>query len=126
VTQATVTSGKRASVPVQGERAIELVAGQQLTVSANGSTQIAAANVERTTAWQEGRLVIDNEPLASVILRINRYTTRSLSVGDDGTGALRISGVFDSRDVDGFVSTITHYLPVDAQTTADSIRLVHR
>lgn len=126
VTRATVVPGKRTSVSLPRERAIELVAGQQLTVSANGNTQIETANVERTTAWQEGRLVIDNEPLSSVILRVNRYTTRSLSVADDGTGALRISGVFDSRDVDGFVSTITHYLPVEAETTADSIRLVHR
>jgi ferric-dicitrate binding protein FerR (iron transport regulator) len=48
-------------------------------------------------------------------------------IGDSQTGELRISGVFHTGDVDGFVSTIVEYLPVRAQKQADGTTLLtHR
>jgi transmembrane sensor len=63
--------------------------------------------------------VFDNEPLANVIQRMNRYGPRHIIVGDDHTGSLRISGVFHEGDVDGFVSTIAAYLSVSARERPD-------
>ncbi len=105
---------------------IELAAGQELSVSASGTASIRRADVRRATAWQSGQLVFDNEALSSVIERVNRYATRPLSLADEQTANLKISGVFNTGDVDGFVSTITHYLPIEARVTARTVRLSHR
>jgi transmembrane sensor len=108
-------------------RGIELVAGEQLTMSPTTAPSIEQVNVERATAWQNGQLVFENEPLSSVVARVNRYAERPIELADAQTSGLRISGVFRAGDVDGFVSTITHYLPVRAeQGESGSVRLSRR
>ena len=107
------------SNPVQREETrneIILSPGEQLVISPKTLPKIEAVDIERATAWQSGQLVFDNEPLSSVVERVNRYASQTVGVADEQTAALRISGVFNTGDINGFVSTITHYLPIQAET----------
>jgi len=62
-----------------------------------------------------------------VVARINRYARHGVVIADTQTSQLRISGVFHTGDIDGFVSTIVAYLPVSADKSADgTTRLAHR
>ena len=97
-----------------GEKVVKLDPGEQLAVKADGSQKVASVNVNRITAWQSGQLVFDNEPLSSVVERVSRYSTVPVTVADGKTGALRMSGVFNTGDVAAFVEAVTHYLPVTA------------
>src|SRR3546814_4699192 len=63
-------------------------------------------DVGRAVAWESGHLVFADEPLSSVVERINRYATRPVKVDRD-IGKLRISGVFRTGDLDTFVDTVT-------------------
>lgn len=113
--------------PVDDGYGIELGVGDQLLVSAHAAPSIAPASIERTTAWEDGRLIFEGEPLSMVARRMNRYSRRPLVIADAQTAELRISGVFKTNDVDGFVATITHYFPLHAQTRGDgTIELRHR
>ena len=56
------------------------------------------ANVERTLAWRERRLVFDGEPLASVVEEFNRYNSPPLVVSDARLREQHISGVFGAND----------------------------
>jgi transmembrane sensor len=98
---------------------IYLDPGEQLVMSSGGTAQVSHVDIERVTAWERGEIVFDNEPLASVVQRMNRYGPRHIIVGDDRTGDLKISGVFHEGDVDGFVSTIAAYLSVIAHERPD-------
>lgn len=98
---------------------IYLDPGEQLVMSSSGAPRVSQVDVERVTAWERGEIVFDNEPLASVIQRMNRYGRRHIIVGDDRAASLRISGVFHEGDVDGFVSTIAAYLSVSARERPD-------
>ena len=98
---------------------IYLDPGEQVVMSSSGAPQVSHVDIERVTAWERGEIVFDNEPLASVIQRMNRYGPRHIIVGDDRAANLRISGVFHEGDVDGFVSTIAAYLSVRAQERPD-------
>lgn len=122
--------GSNGSVPSdvrQATRGIELAAGQQLAVAEDTRLEVATVNLERATAWQEGRLVFEDEPLSTVITRVNRYTRRPVRIEDPRTAQLRISGVFNTGDIEGFVATLTDYLPVQAQHGEDgSILLMPR
>lgn len=95
-------------------RSVELHAGQQLAALPEKQPEIAPANIQRVTAWQEGQLMFDNEPLSSVVGRVNRYTATPLVIRDPKVAAMRISGVFNTGDIAGFVDVVTHYLPVRA------------
>lgn len=101
----------------------KLEAGEQLSVSASGETRIGPANTERATAWQSHQIVFDDEPLMSAIERINRYSKDRLELADGVVAALRISGVFRTGNLAGFVETLTQYLPVDAERHRDVILL---
>jgi transmembrane sensor len=106
-----------------GIRTGQLEAGEQLTVSPDGTTRVVPANLDRVTAWQSRQIILDDEPLASAIERINRYSKDRLVLGDGAVGALRISGVFRTGNLAGFVETLTHYLPVDSERRRDVILL---
>jgi transmembrane sensor len=104
-----------------------LDAGDQLVLSPSASPSIVHVNVDRTTAWENGEVIFENDPLSAVVARINRYTQHRIVIDDTATAELRISGVFHTGDVEGFISTVVSYLPVRAQRTPDgTIRLLHR
>jgi transmembrane sensor len=114
-----------ASIQSQLPDRIALDAGEQLVVSPSGKPKVTRVNVERTTAWQNGQLVFEDEPLGTVLARISRYGTQNIVAADAACAELRISGVFREGDIEGFLSTITSYLPVTAQQMSDgSIRVV--
>ena len=98
---------------------IYLDPGEQLVMSSGGLPQVSRVDLERVTAWERGEIVFDNEPLANVVQRMNRYGPRRIIVGDDRAAILKISGVFHEGDVDGFVSTIAAYLSVTAHERPD-------
>jgi transmembrane sensor len=91
-----------------------LQAGEQLAVLPDGTEKIAKVDVNRVTAWERGQLIFDNEPLSAVVARVNRYSTTPIDIADAKTGALRMSGVFNTGDTAAFIEAVTHYLPVRA------------
>jgi transmembrane sensor len=101
-------------VPPDWQR-IALDPGEQLVIAAHAPPHVSRVSVRRVTAWQRGQLVFKNEPLQQVLTSINRYIPEPIVAGDARTAGMRISGVYQAGDVDGFVSTIVHYLPVRAR-----------
>jgi transmembrane sensor len=93
---------------------VELQAGQQLATDAGAAPHIVAASVPRVTAWTAGQLIFDNEPLRSVVDRVNRYSDTQVVVADPALGERKISGVFNAGDPQGFVDIVTRYLGVRA------------
>jgi transmembrane sensor len=105
---------------------ITLDVGEQVVFSPKAPPSVARVNLGQTTAWENGEIVSDNDTLATVVARMNRYAQHVLIIGDPQTGELRLSGVFHTDDVEGFVSTIEAYLPISAQKDADgTTRLMH-
>jgi transmembrane sensor len=104
---------------------VELKAGQQLAAADTAPPVIEQTDIQRVTAWTNGQVIFDNEALSSVVARVNRYTRVPIVISDSKVGAMRISGVLNEGDVNGFVDIVTHYLPVRASTNeAGNIALV--
>jgi len=115
-----------AALPVVSPRrhSVELRAGQQLAALPQTPPEVAPANIQRTIAWTNGQLMFDNESLSAVVERVNRYSATPIVIDDPKVASLRISGVFNTGDINGFVDIVTHYLPVDAVTEeSGAIRL---
>jgi transmembrane sensor len=106
---------------------ITLDVGEQVVFSPKAPPSVAHVNIGQATAWENGEVVSDNDTLATIVGRMNRYAQHALIIGDPETAQLRISGVFHTDDVEGFVSTIEAYLPVAAEKDSDgTTRLAHR
>ena len=121
-------SGERTSAtpvrPPGDGSSIALDVGQQLVMSSRDAPRVTHVDVERVMAWERGNIVFNDEPLASVVERMNRYTSRRIVVADERVATLRISGMFHVGDVRGFVSTLTSYLPVKAEEHRDGSLLM--
>jgi len=122
-----VGSDKPAAISVVAARhsaaPIELHAGQELAALAEQPPTIAPANIQRVTAWTNGQLMFVDESLATVVARVNRYTDTPIEIDDPKAARMKISGVFNTGDVAGFVEIITRFLPVEAVDT-DSGKIV--
>jgi transmembrane sensor len=106
---------------------ITLDVGEQVVFTPKAPPSVVHVNIGQATAWENGEIVSDNDTLATLVGRMNRYAQHALIIGDPETAQLRISGVFHTDDVEGFVSTIEAYLPVVAEKDPDgTTRLAHR
>jgi transmembrane sensor len=106
---------------------ITLDAGEQVVFSPKAPPSVARVNLGQATAWENGEIVSENDSLVALVARINRYTQHAVIIGDTQTGELRISGVFHTGDIEGFVNTIVAYLPVRAEKETDGTTyLTHR
>lgn len=101
-----------------------MVPGQELISSlSSGAVKVVPAMMERSLAWEDGRLDFVDEPLARAVERINRYTDTPIVVGDPAAGRLLVNGVFDAGDTRSFVRGMTALFPLSAQYDAAKVTL---
>jgi transmembrane sensor len=97
--------------------AVTLDPGQQL-VAEGASDTVRSVDASEANAWEQGKVVFDDELLPAAVSRFNRYAHRPWRV-DPALGALRISGVFDVDNPDAFIGAVTAYFNLDAQAGAN-------
>ncbi|WP_447752234.1 FecR family protein [Sphingopyxis fribergensis] len=104
-----------ASVEASEGRSIgnQLVPGQELVANlASGSATIMPVDTERSLSWEGGRLIFVDEPLASAVERVNRYSDIPIIIGDAAAGRQLVNGVFDAGDTRSFVAGVTALFPI--------------
>lgn len=84
------------------------------------------AEAERALDWRGGFLHFDDTPLAEAAAEFNRYSGRTLLMGDDATAALRIGGNFRWSNVDGFVRLLEQGFDVRVERRGEIIVLHSR
>jgi transmembrane sensor len=100
--------------PRDADPQIDLAAGETLQVHQDGkAVRLPRVDVSRVTAWQNGKMFFDNEPLASAAERVNRYAAEQIQV-DPAAANIGISGVFNAGDARAFIEAVTAYFPVKA------------
>lgn len=92
---------------------LSLKAGEQLVAARNRAPAIRSADLQAAVAWESGHLVFRDEPLESVVARVNRYARHPVYI-DPALTDRRISGVFNAGDVPSFVNAVTSYLHLQA------------
>lgn len=67
---------------------------------------------DNSLAWRNGKLVLDDLALNDALPLINRYLDTPLMVADNITGAIRIGGIYNIRELNTLVATLPKVLPV--------------
>jgi transmembrane sensor len=111
--------------PSPGRPSVQLRAGQQLVVLPQKPPEIEVADIQRVTAWTSGQLIFSDEPLFEVVARVSHYSKAPIIISDPKIAQERISGVFNTGDVPGFLDIVTQYYPVAAVTDGEG-RIVLR
>jgi transmembrane sensor len=107
--------------PIGTPASFDLKAGQQLSAVVGSPPLIRYVDLDNVSAWETGQLIFDDQPLSKVVDTVNRYSNTVQLAIDQHTADIRISGVFRTGDIPGFVDIVTSYLPVKAVDTGGKI-----
>jgi transmembrane sensor len=83
----------------------------------------AAAEIERSLAWRDGRIVLEGETLDEAVAQFNRFNARKLVVSDPGLAAERIVGQFRSNEPLTFAGAVATTLGARIDEEGETIRL---
>jgi transmembrane sensor len=85
---------------------------------------LSEQELDRRTAWQSGRIVIDHEPLEDALREIERYTTSRFVFGEEALRSVRMNAVIKAGDIAGLTRYLRSELHIGARgTTAGTIVL---
>jgi len=92
---------------------VDLVAGQGLTVSADGAIgkvgEVAPGSI---APWRKGLVRFENTPLRDALLELERYGATGLTIRDPIVAAMPIGGSFQIDRPEAFARMVTQILPV--------------
>jgi transmembrane sensor len=109
----------------KGERRVEMDAGSRFVAANATDWAISTVDTAKESAWLQGRLVFDGEPLSAVVAEMNRFSERKLALADPTLGATPVSGVFRTGQIDAFVAALKTYGLADVgRADAQQVQLV--
>ena len=107
--------------PSGGLLAFRLNAGQRLALEPFDATpRISSIDPKWVGGWLQGRLHYLDEPLGSVVVDLDRYSTRRIIVADPRVARLRVTAVVSVHDIDAWVASLSAAFPVRVVRRADS------
>lgn len=126
------SEGSRVTVTVQeglvevsgpsgaGAQTWRIAAGNRITYDTrNRTADIDVVDPARKVAWQEGRLEYFATPLSVVVEDINRYSGRSVELGDQTLAQLEYTGSVFTGAIDDWLAGIESTFPVRVLVTRE-------
>lgn len=89
-----------------------LTAGMVAQSASGQPLSVGAGDVATLTAWRQGKVVFRDQPLAEVVHEMNRYLRQPIHLTDSRLNYLRMAGVFNVYDAEGFLQALQTHLPV--------------
>ncbi|UXU89590.1 FecR family protein [Burkholderia sp. S-53] len=117
-----------------GSVAVAVGAHAPVTLQPNQSVIVEAGRIgmpERfdpadALGWRDGRLVFDGTPLSVAIVEIRRYRTAPVDL-DPRVANLRLSGQFNTDNVDALLDMLPGILPLKVKRSANgAVTVAHR
>ncbi|MCB5184864.1 FecR domain-containing protein [Methylobacillus gramineus] len=96
----------------------DLVANEQLLIK-NGTVSLGKAQAQDASAWRSGWLVFNDTHLEDAVPVINAFRHQPLTLADEATARLRLTGRFRTHDQHSLEQALPAILPVTIQSKAD-------
>lgn len=95
------------------EEPAALVPGTELVAAVSDkAAHVQPADPARALSWETGLISFTDEPLASAVERMNRYSQDKLYVGNAAAAQTTVNGLFVGGDTEAFIEGVTGVLPV--------------
>ncbi|MGR6328970.1 FecR family protein [Sphingomonas sp. XXL09] len=128
--QVAVTEGTVAVWPSDARGAMTILEAGHFATFAPGQptpvTGAAPAAIQRSLAWRDGEIALENETLGYAIGEFNRYNRRQIVLADDSLKDERLVGLFQIDNPDEFVAMLATSFDMVATTTPQQIRLTKK
>jgi transmembrane sensor len=127
--QVSVTDGSVAMTSPTTPHALELRRGDIGRVASDGTallvTGTAGAAASRA-AWADGRLVFDDESLATVAVELGRWFDVDIHLANQSIATRRVSAVYNNPSLSGLLEALTATLGLRAEQSGQNVRLTQR
>lgn len=125
VARGSVSTGTRDAV--SGPSRATLKPGDAISIdAASGMQTRTLVDVENVGAWREGRLVVRNTSIASVIDVIRRYDPAWITLADPSLGEERVTGIYDLTSPALALGALVDPFGGKVRNLGDSVRVITR
>ncbi|WP_098553507.1 FecR family protein [Burkholderia sp. JKS000303] len=105
---------------------VTLQPNQSVVVDAGRISALQRFDPAEALGWRDGRLVFDGTPLSVAIAEIRRYRTAPVNL-DPRAANLRLSGQFNTDNVDALLDMLPGVLPLKVKRAANgTVTVAHR
>lgn len=99
--------------------------GQQIVVGNDLEAEhIRRAKPEIVSAWVNGQIIFQDEPLGEVVEEFSRYSRHWFIFWDSSVKEMRVSGTFNPNDIESLNAALEVALPLEATTLASSVTML--
>jgi transmembrane sensor len=106
----------RFDVPLSKGQALEFHIDERQSPPEDG-------DLKRIDAWRRRRLEFSDTPLEQAVEEINRYSTTHVTIGSPELLSIRVSGIFQIGDTDGFLYSLREALAVQTHAVGTGVIL---
>ncbi|MGO3868893.1 MAG: FecR family protein [Alcaligenes sp.] len=119
--EVAVTEGsvQVSSGPWWNRQQASLTPGMLAQGSEEQAWSVQRTDVAARTAWRQGKVVFRDQTLDEVVQEMNRYLPEPIELMDEQLKRLRMAGVFNIEDAQGFLLALQEQLPVTVVTRSD-------
>lgn len=112
--EVAVTEGsvQVSSGPWWNRQQASLTPGMLAQGSEEQAWSVQRTDVAARTAWRQGKVVFRDQTLDEVVQEMNRYLPEPIELMDEKLKRLRMAGVFNIEDAQGFLLALQEQLPV--------------
>lgn len=113
-----------ASAAAPAVAGVRLPIGSEVTYSAAaGLGAVRAVNPERVLGWTRGVLTFIDRPLAAVVVDLNRYSPRLITIDDERIRHIRVTGSVTVRGIEEWLHALENVIAVELQETGTGLTL---
>ncbi len=107
------------SGPWWNRKQASLTPGMLAQGSEEQAWSVQQTDVAARTAWRQGKVVFRDQTLDEVVQEMNRYLPEPIELMDEKLKRLRMAGVFNIEDAQGFLLALQEQLPVTVVSRSD-------
>lgn len=114
--------------PAQLRNALSYTYGEVTVHALQGATigpdwqsvwQLAPSELQRQLAWQQGLILVAQQPLEDALAEIERYTARKFVLADQALRNVRVSAEFRVSDIDGVLRILRDRYAIGSHSDPD-------
>lgn len=111
-----------------GGRSERLTGGQRSRVFSRTfrTESLSPAAIERSVGWRNGIIDLNGMTLAEAATEYARYSEHRIEFADPAIGTMEVTGIYSISDPLGFARAAALSLGLQAETTANGMRLRYR
>lgn len=113
-----------ASAAAPAGAGVRLPIGSEVTYSAAaGLGAVRAVNPERVLGWTRGVLTFIDRPLAAVVVDLNRYSPRLITIDDERIRHIRVTGSVTVRGIEEWLHALENVIAVELHASGTGLTL---